>query len=366
MIREANRFLKSLILKEPIFTIFRVTDRCNLTCRMCSVWRHGDKKRELTLGQIEELARILDKLNISIVTLGGGEPFMREDLADIVKIFSRRFSVRMQTNSTLATEEKIRKLVEAGLGGVTISLDTLNPKKQDYICNLKDTWYKTLEKMVLFSRLMPRRGSLLLANAVVSKMNIHELPQLAIFMNKLGYSAVFLPVLLSEKQGHNYTFRDYAPEMAFTKEDHPLIERIYGELIAMKRKGYDITNSFSFLKESAIFLKRNYRWKCDAARLYFHIDSDGSFLPCTELISEYSFFDKGFVEKFHSDEFRNKMQEKINACPGCMQPCQVEISKIMHEPKVLIEKARTCLRLNLRNRKCLEYEEALKYADFNI
>lgn len=366
MLKQSIRFLRTLIRKKPIFTIFRVTNRCNLTCGMCSVWKHGDKSQELNLNEIAGLGKILKKLNISIVNLGGGEPFMREDLVEIVKILNKDFNVRMQTNATLANEEKIRKLIKAGLKGVSISLDTLNPQKQDCICNAKNSWYKTIENMILFAKIMPRRGSLLLSNAVVSKLNIQELPQLVLFVNKLGYSAVFLPILLSEKKDHSYTFRDFAPAMGFTKEDYPLIDRVYNELITMKGDGCDITNSFSFLKESKIFLKKNFRWKCDATRLYFHIDADGSFLPCTELRSNYSLFDNNFIEKFNSLEFRTKMQEEIAKCPGCLQPCQVEISKIMHNPTVFLEKARVCLRLSLKKRSYLDYDGAVKYADFNI
>lgn len=363
MINCAVRVLKSFLIKKPIFCIFRVTSRCNLTCRMCSVWRHGDKAHELSLEKIEELGKILKKLNISIVNLGGGEPFLREDLVEIVKILSKNFNVRMQTNAILATEEKIKKLVKAGLKGVSISLDTLSPVKQDYICNSKGTWYKTIEKMVFFSRLMPRRGSLLLSNAVVSKLNIEELPKLAIFANKMGYSAVFLPVLLSEKENHNYTFRDYAPKLGFRKDDYPLIERIYAELIEMKKKGHDITSSIPFLKDSVLFFKGNHRWRCDAGSLYFHVDSDGSFIPCTELKRSGSFFEKDFVNKFFSREFRNAIMEKVARCPGCMQPCQAEITKTVHDPEVLAEKSIAVLRFSLRKRNFLEYEEAIKYAN---
>lgn len=357
------RFLNSLAFKKPLFSIFRVTNRCNFTCKMCGVWKQGNKNTELSLVEIEKLGRILKKLNISIIALGGGEPFLREDLPEIVKILSKDFTVRMQTNAVLATESKVKALAKAGLKGVSISLDTLSPQKEDYICNSKGVWYKIIEKMLLFSRILPKRGSLLLSNAVVSRLNIGELPRLTAFVNKLGYSAVFLPVLLSESQKHNYAFRDYAADFAFRGEDYALIESVYQELIDMKKKGYQISNSFPFLRESAVFLKKNFHWKCDAAGLYFHVGPDGSFLPCTELRKTGSLFDDRFVDKFYSKDFRKLINNMIKGCPSCMQPCQVEVSKIMHNPGVFLEKTITTLRLASRNRKSLNYQEAIKYAE---
>ncbi len=364
MLRYGNRIFKSKFLGRPFFCTLRVTSRCNLRCRMCSVWKHGNRKGEISLEKIRELKDIFKKLNISVVNLGGGEPLLREDLAEIVKIFSKDFEVRVQTNSLLANEEKIKELVKAGLKGVSISLDTLNPKKQDYICNLRGIWYEIIEKMVLFSKLMPN-DALLLSNAVVSKLNINELPKLTVFTNKIGFTAGFGPVLLSEKKDHNYIFRDYAPNLTFEESDYPIIEKSYNEVIKMKKEGYQIFNSTKFLKESIKFFKKDHRWKCDAGRLYFLIDYDGSFLPCTELSKVGSIFDENFIKKFNSKDFKKTIAEKVAHCPNCMHPCYVESSKFIHDSAVSFDKFKVLLNLTFKKRNFLEYEDAIKYADFN-
>lgn len=366
MLKYSGRILKSIIFKKPIFCTIKVTNRCNLRCRMCSVWRHSNKEKEMSLEQFRELSSILKKLNITIVNLGGGEPFLREDLTEIVKIFKKDFNVRIQTNSLLASEEKIKELAKAGLDGVSISLDTLNPQKQEFICNQKDVWYKIIKKIILFSQILSKKGSILLVNTVVSKQNIHELPKLTDFVNRLGVCASFVPVLLSDKKNHDSPFRDYAPELAFDKQDHPLIEKIYEKLIEMKKDGYYISNSDSSLRESATFLKENYLWKCDAGKLYFHIDPDGSFIPCAELPQMGFIFDKDFKEKFYSKQFQNSISEKIKSCPSCMHPCYKENSGLVNNPIEFLEKFRLWLNLALKKRSFLEYEEAVKYADFGV
>jgi MoaA/NifB/PqqE/SkfB family radical SAM enzyme len=364
MLKYGGRILKSRFFGRPFYCMLRVTSRCNLRCRMCSVWKHGNKGHEMSLEEISELKDTFKKLNVSVVNLSGGEPMLREDLPDIVKIFSKDFEVRMQTNSTLANEEKIKELVKAGLKSVSISLDTINPKKQDFICNQRGIWYKIIEKMVLFSELMPNDG-LLLSNAVVSKLNIDELPKLTILTNKMGYATGFVPVLLSEKREHDYAYRDYSPNMTFQKSDYHIIEKSYTELIKMKKEGYRIFNSTKFLQESIKFFKGGFRWKCDAGKLYFLVDYDGSFLPCTELSKIGSVLDADFVKKFDSNNFRKIVEDKVANCPNCMHPCYVESSKLMHDNAVSLEKFKVFLNLKLKKRDFIDYEQAIKYADFN-
>jgi cyclic pyranopterin phosphate synthase len=72
-------------------------------------------------------------MEVAIVLLTGGEPFARKDLSEIIYAFeSRGIHVRMQTNG-FASEEQIAKAVEAGGRDISISLDSLNPERQDNI-----------------------------------------------------------------------------------------------------------------------------------------------------------------------------------------------------------------------------------------
>src|SRR5437868_838588 len=69
-----------------------VTSRCNSLCRTCFYFDKLNSKDDLTTGEIErisETAPSFHKLWIS-----GGEPFLREELADIVAMFVRRNGVR--------------------------------------------------------------------------------------------------------------------------------------------------------------------------------------------------------------------------------------------------------------------------------
>jgi len=101
----------------PTYAFVDVTNRCNLNCPMCadSVGGHGFVYEP----QIEHFEKIFDHLShfdvMPTVALFGGEPTMRDDLTDIIRLSrSYGFPTRVLTNGLrLADEEYCRKLVES-------------------------------------------------------------------------------------------------------------------------------------------------------------------------------------------------------------------------------------------------------------
>ena len=82
--------------KNPTYLILYVTGRCNSKCSYCFQWdilNIKDRvKKELTLNEYILLSKSLGP--IEHLTLGGGEPTMRSDLADIVIAFYKYSKVR--------------------------------------------------------------------------------------------------------------------------------------------------------------------------------------------------------------------------------------------------------------------------------
>jgi MoaA/NifB/PqqE/SkfB family radical SAM enzyme len=85
------------------YLIFQVTSRCNAACEHCFNWRNTQEARrlhdrELTLNEIEMITRKLPPM--LLVNLCGGEPTLRDDLPEIVRLFSRDCSTRFITIPT--------------------------------------------------------------------------------------------------------------------------------------------------------------------------------------------------------------------------------------------------------------------------
>ena len=111
-----------------------VTDRCNLRCRYCMpedeyVWL--PRASILTFEEIERLVRVFAALGVHKVRLTGGEPLLRHDLATLVGMIVRdaRIDDLALTTNGLLLAPQAAALAAAGLGRVTVSLDTLRPER---------------------------------------------------------------------------------------------------------------------------------------------------------------------------------------------------------------------------------------------
>lgn len=137
-----------------------VTDRCNLRCVYCmpetgvEMLRHDDI---LSFDEILRLAGIFADLGICRIKLTGGEPLVRKDIAVLVKELKRIpgiEQVTLTTNGVLLAEH-MEQLADAGINGVNLSLDTLNPDIFAQITR-RDEFEKVMEgfqKALSYSRI---------------------------------------------------------------------------------------------------------------------------------------------------------------------------------------------------------------------
>ena len=108
-----------------------ITDRCNLRCTYCMpeegipCLAHGDI---LTYEEIETICRAMAQIGLKHVRITGSEPLVRRQswrLVEKLRRIPRLQTVTLTTNGILLAQYA-QQLVEAGLDGVNISLDTLD------------------------------------------------------------------------------------------------------------------------------------------------------------------------------------------------------------------------------------------------
>ncbi|HEX9166005.1 MAG TPA: GTP 3',8-cyclase MoaA [Gemmatimonadales bacterium] len=123
------------LLGRPLGSLrLSVTDRCNMRCRYCMpedeyVWL--PRASILTFEELCRLARIFASLGARKVRLTGGEPLLRHDLPGLVRMLAGEAGlsdIALTTNGLLLAPQA-GALREAGLGRVTVSLDTLRPER---------------------------------------------------------------------------------------------------------------------------------------------------------------------------------------------------------------------------------------------
>jgi radical SAM protein with 4Fe4S-binding SPASM domain len=119
----------------PHVVAWNLTKRCNLECAHCYIAAGPNEAADGEL-TTDEVIRIIDEiLEINpapLFILSGGEPLLREDLETIARhAVTGGATVVVGTNGTLLTEDRIRGLEQAGVTGVAVSVESLDPKYHD-------------------------------------------------------------------------------------------------------------------------------------------------------------------------------------------------------------------------------------------
>jgi GTP 3',8-cyclase len=111
-----------------------VTDRCNFRCVYCMPkevfgrdYAFLPREELLSFEEIERLARVFAAHGVEKVRLTGGEPLIRRDLELLVAMLARieGLDLTLTTNGSLLPQ-KSQALADAGLGRITVSLDSLD------------------------------------------------------------------------------------------------------------------------------------------------------------------------------------------------------------------------------------------------
>lgn len=124
-----------------------VTDRCNLRCRYCMPAegiRLIPHDGLLTLEEIYRVVCIMSQLGIKKVRFTGGEPLVRKNLAGLIEKVGRipQIDEMSMTTNGILFKDNAKRLKEAGLNSVNISLDTL-----DGVCFKNITGYDGIDKV---------------------------------------------------------------------------------------------------------------------------------------------------------------------------------------------------------------------------
>lgn len=324
----------------PIYAHYGITHRCNLTCKMCGIWRYGNRKEELELPQIEQMAAKMARLGVVQVSIGGGEPFACDYLEDAAGAFvDAGLQVRVLTNGVGVSRDRIEACVEKGVRNFSISLDSLYPARFDYICEKEGSWDEAVRTMSWVSELLRGTDGLPTINCVVSNLNLEELPDIVRFAEDIGFHVSFLPVelLADPKDGvRNWEARfvRYRPEMGIRVEDSASevlarIDTAYDRILEMKREGAPILNSTPYLEASRRYLKTGSfpAEGCDAGRLYFSVAPNGQFTVCHRTQHQHRhFLDPTFEDYFRSAAYERKRQLEAGSCEGCMRACWIDTS----------------------------------------
>lgn len=150
-----------------------LTNQCNYRCPHCSV-NGGEKcSDELNLNEIENLLNQLKKIGVKKIELSGGEPLLRKDIFEIVSLAKRlHFQVKILTNGSLLSKEKIDLLKKMGLDGLGISLDGATYEVYKYLRPVTENSFKRVLRNI---RIASLSGMFTKINTVGVNANLNDI-----------------------------------------------------------------------------------------------------------------------------------------------------------------------------------------------
>lgn len=144
-----------------------ITNRCTTACRYCCFSSNRLALSEMTFKDIILIIDDAIKLGCKHIHFTGGEPLLREDILEIIRYCcDKGISMRLQTNGMLLSSQMARKLKQAGLSDIMISLDSDRSKEHDEIRGI-GTWSSAVRAIYNAQE----EGLNVRVNSVISKAN---------------------------------------------------------------------------------------------------------------------------------------------------------------------------------------------------
>lgn len=206
-----------------------VTDRCNLRCFYCMP-EHGirylPKNALLTYEEIRRLVALLASMGISKVRLTGGEPFVRNDMMELVRSLVEIPGVKdlhLTTNGVL-TAPFIPELKKLGIASVNLSLDTLDRGRFLEITR-RDEFAAVMQTLqMLLVHEIPVK-----INAVVMEgKNIEDMLPLIELTRHQQVDVRFIEEMPFNGEGNHYSELrwDHRAIVAYIRQHHPSMVKV--------------------------------------------------------------------------------------------------------------------------------------------
>lgn len=156
VLRIFKGYFRTLVLKKNVLRSIElaITYNCQARCHKCYALHLNDPSRKtLTPAQIENLMDQACRLGLIHVNITGGEPLLNPDLPEIIRICSsRHLIVSVVTNGMLLTQELVRRMKDAGLNTIQISLDSASMDVHNRLRGMPGCYERIMESLEWFKK----------------------------------------------------------------------------------------------------------------------------------------------------------------------------------------------------------------------
>lgn len=289
--------IKFLFNKYPSHVVFFVTGRCNAKCKHCFYWneiKKAKKKKELTFKEIENISKKFG--HIKLLSITGGEPTLRNDIADIVHTFHRNNGVTnviIHTNGFLSKNIKdiateIAKENPNLELNISVSVDGLE-KKHNEIRGVK-TAFENVQKTIklLTKEKINFKNLNVTVNTCFSYFNQDEIKDMIDYFFKDfdidGYYIALVRGNSMNKKAKDIDINKYKTITNYLYKKN-IIKRYY--------KNYPLSSfrrTIDFLAPKIVIetlKKKKMIYSCKAGKSVIVISEEGDVFPCEMLNKKF-------------------------------------------------------------------------------
>ena len=298
-----------------------ITRRCIAKCIMCNIWKTPGDSPELPMEQwlglmASELFSDLRELDIT-----GGEPFLREDLGDLVEAVSdlKRRNLKHLRSMAITTNGL---LTERVMNRVETMLQSLRGKEVDLVIvcaldgigevhnrirNFRNAWDRVDETLQGLTRLRKEyRGLIVGLKTTVVPPNVRELDRIVEYAEENGLFTIISPCIITEGR---YLNKDRAESLAFGQEDLASMIRFY--------RSEKFRWSFHAERLAHYLEKGVMRKPCTCGFNYFFVRSSGEVLLCPLINRSVGNLKEASMEEILLCPEASRMRRKIGKYPEC-------------------------------------------------
>jgi len=323
----SEKFSKTIkeVPTKPEFIILDITHRCNLKCNICEI-RKDKPIEEFTTAEVKDLINQTIEWGVKEFVLSGGEPFMREDIFEILDFAKEeKYHIGILTNGILLSEEFIKRLLPylvSNALSLSISIDALTPEIHDDIRGVQGCFEKTLNGLRILSEFKRNYTNINFNTiSIILNENLRELLPLANFLKSLNVNSIQFQPLLA----NNLMMKERSSRVKYwiPPERLPILDEVVNGLVEFKKQNFNLVqnseNNLRLAKHYFRSLLTNEDVKCLYATKTMLIANNGDVTTCFDC---YGNVRKNRLRIIHNSEKAEQARKRVRVCRSpCLLSC---------------------------------------------
>jgi len=183
----------------PLVMSYNVTRECNMKCSHCYI-NATDKKLidELNTEEGKQLIDQICEVSHPLLILSGGEPLLRPDIYELIEYgTSKGLKMGLGSNGSLIDDKVAKKLKQAGIATVSISLDSHIPAQHDEFRGVAGAWQKAVDAC----KALRKNGVLVQVNTTLTHDNYDQIDDIMSLAESIGVENFHLFFLVPTGRG---------------------------------------------------------------------------------------------------------------------------------------------------------------------